>query len=74
MSRLSTFFKDNDTEFGVFYPKHYLLAVFPNLAEADRAKVKLSNSGCLMKTYSLCPGKRWSTSRKTICSTTDSGE
>jgi len=45
VSRLSAFFKGADTEFGVFYPKHYLLAVFPNLAEADRAKQDLSRDG-----------------------------
>jgi hypothetical protein len=45
MSRLSTFFKDGDTEFGVFYPNHYLLAVFGNLAEANGAKEELSHSG-----------------------------
>ena len=45
MSRLSTFFKDADTEFGVFYPKHYLLAVFPNFADAESAKAKLNGSG-----------------------------
>jgi hypothetical protein len=37
MSRLSTFFKEGDTELGVFYPMHHLLAVLPNLAEAGRA-------------------------------------
>jgi hypothetical protein len=45
MSRLSIFFKDADTEFGVFYLTHYLLAVFPNLADADRAKEKLNHAG-----------------------------
>jgi len=45
MSRLSAFFKDADTEFGVFYPKQYLLAIFPNLAEADLAKEQLSHAG-----------------------------
>jgi hypothetical protein len=45
MSRLSTFFKGGDTEFGVFYPKSYLLAVFPNLADADRAKEELNHAG-----------------------------
>jgi hypothetical protein len=45
MSRLSTFFKDADVEFGVFYPKHCLLAVFENLAEADRAREGLTRSG-----------------------------
>ena len=45
MSRLSTFFKDSDTEFGVFYPKHYLLAAFPNFTDAEAAKVELNRSG-----------------------------
>jgi hypothetical protein len=45
MSRLSTFFQDKDIEFGVFYPKHCLLAVFENLADADRAKEELTRAG-----------------------------
>ncbi|MCU1337588.1 MAG: hypothetical protein JWO19_3169 [Bryobacterales bacterium] len=45
MSRISTFFKGADVEFGVFYPKHCLLAVFENLAEADRAKEELAHAG-----------------------------
>lgn len=45
MSRLSIFFKDADTAFGVFYPKHYLLALFPNFARADEAKDQLNRSG-----------------------------
>ncbi|HEY1756826.1 MAG TPA: hypothetical protein VGG72_15750 [Bryobacteraceae bacterium] len=45
MSRLSAFFKTSDTEFGVFYPKHYLVAIFPTLAEADRAKEDLKRGG-----------------------------
>jgi hypothetical protein len=47
MNRLATFFKDADTEFGVFYPKHYLLAVFPNLPDADRAKEEFTRAGRL---------------------------
>ena len=46
MNRLSTFFKGADTHFGVFYPRHYLLASFPNRAEADRATEKLRFAGC----------------------------
>jgi hypothetical protein len=46
MSRLSSFFKDSDTRFGVFYPNHYLLAVFPNLTDADCAKQELNRAGC----------------------------
>jgi len=45
MSRLSTFFKESDTAFGIFYPKHYLLAIFPNLTEANRAKEELNHAG-----------------------------
>ena len=45
MSQLSTFFKDKDVEFGVFYPKHCLLAVFENLADAECAKKELTNAG-----------------------------
>jgi hypothetical protein len=47
MSRLSIFFKDKDIEFGVFYPKHCILAAFENLADADRAKEKLTQAGLM---------------------------
>ena len=46
MNRLSAFFKGRDTHFGLFYPEHYLLAVFPNLAQADRAQERLRHAGC----------------------------
>ena len=45
MSRLLTFFKAADTEFGVFYPNHCLLAVFPTLADADAARRELNHAG-----------------------------
>ena len=41
MNRLSAFFKGRDTHLGLFYPEHYLLAVFPNLARG-----KLRHAGC----------------------------
>ena len=41
MSSLAAFFKDAEMQVGDFYPNHYLLAVFPNLAAADRAKNSL---------------------------------
>jgi hypothetical protein len=47
MSRLSMFFKDADTQLGVFYPKHYLLAIFPSLAEAERVEEKFKRAGCM---------------------------
>jgi len=45
MSQLSTFFEAKDIEFGVFYPKHCLLAAFEDLADADSAKEKLALAG-----------------------------
>jgi hypothetical protein len=45
MSRLSTFFKDSDSEFGIFYPNHYLLSAFPNFDDAELAKKALAGSG-----------------------------
>lgn len=45
MSRLTKLFKEGDTELGVFYPNHYLLAVFRNFSDADRAKKDLTQSG-----------------------------
>jgi hypothetical protein len=46
MNRLSAFFKGRDTHLGLFYPEHYLPAIFPNLAQADRAQEKLRHAGC----------------------------
>ncbi len=31
MGLLTNFFKESDTQLGVFYPNHYLIAVFRNL-------------------------------------------
>ena len=45
MSRLAAFFKDGGTRLGVFYPSHYLLAVFPNLEASDVAKRDLVKAG-----------------------------
>ena len=38
-------FKHGDTEFGIFYPTQYVLAVFPDDALADRAVVALHDAG-----------------------------
>jgi len=45
MSLLSGFFKESDTQLGVFYPKHYLIAVFRCLENAQRAVAKLRRAG-----------------------------
>jgi hypothetical protein len=45
MTRLNEFFHGEDTQLGVFYPSHHILAAFPNLADADHARESLRNSG-----------------------------
>jgi hypothetical protein len=45
MDRLLTFFKHSDTEFGIFYPKHYLVASYPNLQDAEHATLQLRDAG-----------------------------
>ena len=56
MTRLATFFEDKDIEFGVFYPKHCLLAVYENSAAADRAQQKLTLSGFMDRDVISVPG------------------
>src|ERR1019366_9921352 len=45
MSRLSTFFKESDESFGVFYPNHYIMATFPTFDAARKATQALRNAG-----------------------------
>lgn len=45
MSLLSGFFKESDTQLGVFYPRHYLIAVFRSLEIAQQAVAKLRRAG-----------------------------
>jgi hypothetical protein len=45
MSLLTHFFKESDTQLGVFYPNHYLLAVLWNFETAQRAAEKLRVMG-----------------------------
>src|ERR1700693_4594820 len=45
MSALKEFFKESDTQLGVFYPKHYLIAVFQNLTTAEQLVAKLRLTG-----------------------------
>jgi hypothetical protein len=45
MSRLSDFFHGDDTQFGIFYPNHYIVAAFPSKLAADHAISELRNSG-----------------------------
>ncbi len=45
MSLLAKFFKGSETQLGVFYPNHYLIAVFGDLEAAQRAVKKLRLTG-----------------------------
>lgn len=45
MSTLHGFFKESDTQLGVFYPKHYLIAVFRDARAAQRAAAQLKLAG-----------------------------
>jgi hypothetical protein len=57
MSRLLTFFKHSDSEFGIFYPKHYLLAAYPKLEDAERAVGALKNAGWADDDVIAVPGE-----------------
>jgi len=45
MALTSMNFKHGDTEFGIFYPTGYVLSVFPDAADADRAVTALRDAG-----------------------------
>jgi hypothetical protein len=45
MSELATFFKGSDTQLGVFYPNHSLIAIFPDIQQALKGKGKLCGAG-----------------------------
>jgi hypothetical protein len=45
VTTLAGFFKESDTKLGIFYPNHYLVAVFRNVAAAGLAANKLRVAG-----------------------------
>ena|SRR5579862_7051330 len=45
MASVSSFFKESDTQLGVFYPKHYLIAVFEDPQKGIEAEQKLLAAG-----------------------------
>jgi len=56
-SVLTTFFKGPETQFGIFYPTGYLMAVFPHLATARRAEDALRSGGFLPDDVIAVPGE-----------------
>lgn len=57
MSKLAEFFKGEDTKFGVFYPTHCLLAVFPNWRKAMEAYQQLRSVGFNDEEVTAVPGE-----------------
>ena len=45
INRLSSFFKESDESFGVFYPKHYIMATFPSYEASRLASQALRGAG-----------------------------
>ena len=45
MIRHWAFFKQSDTSFGTFYPKHYIVAGYPSLQDAQEAELAFTESG-----------------------------
>jgi hypothetical protein len=45
MTVLTHFFKESDSSFGVFYPKHYIIATFQNFGKAYQAEHALRRAG-----------------------------
>ena len=45
MTTLTDFFKESDSNLGVFYPKHYIIATFPAFGKAQEAAQALRKAG-----------------------------
>jgi hypothetical protein len=56
-SALATFFKGSDTQFGIFYPTGYLVAIFPDIGLARRAAHALGLGGFLDDDVITVPGE-----------------
>jgi hypothetical protein len=56
MSTLTAFFKHSDTQFGVFYPQNYLVAIFADMTKAEHAMLMLRNSGFTDEDVIAVPG------------------
>jgi hypothetical protein len=54
---LSRFFKGSATHFGLFYPRHYLIAVFPDLEAAAMAERRLFDFGFASEDVAAAPGE-----------------
>jgi len=58
MSTLSSFFKGSERHLGVFYPRHYMIAVFQDLKAARAAEEGLFNAGFAPEDVAAVPGEQ----------------
>jgi hypothetical protein len=56
LTTLTSFFKGNDTKFGIFYPTDYLVALFPGMAAAQKAERALGLDGFSEEDLIAVPG------------------
>jgi len=57
MSVLAEFFKGSETQMGIFAPRDYLVALFPDFAAADQAERHLLDSGFPQDQVIAVPGQ-----------------
>lgn len=56
MIRHWAFFKQSDTSFGTFYPRHYIVAGYPTLAAAQAAEQAFSDAGVIAEDVRAAAG------------------
>lgn len=56
MSQIATFFHGSDTQWGIFYPKDYLVAVFPTFSDAAEGERQLRHAGFGGNEMLIVPG------------------
>lgn len=56
MIRHWAFFKQSDTSFGTFYPKHYIVAGYPSFEDAQAAELAFTESGISADDVRAAPG------------------
>jgi hypothetical protein len=56
MIRHWAFFKQGDTSFGTFYPRHYIVAGYPSLEDAQAAELAFTEAGISGDDVRAAPG------------------
>jgi hypothetical protein len=58
MTTLTNFFKGCDSQLGIFYPKHYIIATFAAFQLAEQAAQALRNTGASDEQVLAIPGEQ----------------